>query len=124
MPNVSVPQNIGFTIEVADYLEHYTTQLTAAGLNSAATITALRGFATDLSQLNQEQENLKTGLKNKTAEVDAKHAETYNAASSALDMAIGALGKTTAEGKEGARIRSTLRGRSPSEPTPPTPPAP
>jgi len=115
---------IGFTTQTKAFLMKYQAQLTAANYNPATDITALEADCATFATEDQNQETMKTALKNKTAAVITLANALYNKTSSTLDAAIGKLGKTTNEGKEGARIRSILRGRGPNTPTPPAPPTP
>lgn len=111
MASVNPNQCIGFLTQVADYFEQYKPALIAKNYDPTNDITALRSSATILSQLDTEQEGIKTALSNKTDQVNGQCNSGYATASNRLDMAIGAFGKSSAEGKEGTRIRKSLRGR-------------
>lgn len=115
MANISVTQCIGFLNRTADFLDKYKTNLTAKKFDATDAIARLRAAALALSALDEAQEAIKTQLKNKTIEVETALGDDYGDCSTTLDIAIGALGKTTPEGKEGSTIRSSLGGRGPRE---------
>ena len=120
MSTIKAPVLIGFTTEVKAYLAKYKPTLVAKSYDPTADMTQLGADCQVFSDEDQNQETMKTVLKNKTAQVEALNDALYRLASTTLDTAISKLGKTTAEGKEGARIRSKLHGHGPSNP--PTPP--
>jgi hypothetical protein len=122
-----VPVTAGFMIGVADYLEEHKDLLITKKYDPTDDIAKLRADAATISRENQTQETLKSDLKRQTVLVEEKAGTGYADASTLLDTGIGKLGKTTPEGKQGARLRSTLRsnsGGSNPPPTPPTPPTP
>jgi len=112
---------IGFAQEVRAFLNKYKTQLIAKGYDPTAIIAEINTDAESLATENATQESLKTQLKNQTIVVETKRDNLYNKISTTLEAAVGLLGKTTPEGKEGLLIRSTLRGEPPAPPTPPPP---
>lgn len=111
MPNIPIDDVLGFGAETRAYLGKYTTQLTAKAFNPANIITEIGVDETALANENQTQESLKTQRINQTVVVETKKENLFAKGSTTLDAAAGFLGKTTAEGKEGLRLRSTLRGR-------------
>ncbi len=121
MSNIKPSALIGFTTEVKAFLMKYKPTLVAKSYDPTADMTQLGDDCATFSTEDQNQESMKTALKNKTDEVQGLADDLYKLASSTLDAAISKLGKTTPEGKEGARIRSKLRGNGGSSPTPPPP---
>ena len=111
----------GFMLEVADYLEKYQTDLIAKKLDPTDDITALRLNAAELTKQNGVQEGLKTQLKDQTTKVTTLNGGGYDAASTALDSAVGKLGKKTTQGQEGSDLRTKLRGKESKAKTKPTP---
>ena len=109
----------GFMNSVASFLAKYKADLIAKKLDPTDDIAQLPLDAKALTDANQDQESLKTQLKEKTTQVEDLNSQGYANASTLLDAAIGKLGKTTPAGKEGARLRSQLRGRDTGGATPP-----
>ena len=105
-------ETIGFCAEVAQYLEENKADLQASGLDVSAWIPEINGKSDVAVTKNGEQNELKVQLKNKTVESDNADDDAYKTASTRLDAAIGVLGKTTALGKQGAKIRSSVRRKS------------
>ena len=106
-----VTTTTGFMLAVADYLDKYKVQLIAKKLDPTDDIAKLRDDAAELTRQNGVQEGLKTDLKNQTATVEQLNGDGYGDASTMLDSAIGKIGKTTTEGKQGAELRVQLRGK-------------
>jgi len=125
MPNLPVATTVGFMVSVADYLDEHKTTLIAKKVDPTDNITKLRADAATISTENQKQESLKAVLKTQTALIEEKCGIGYSETSGILNIAINALGQSTPEGQQGARLRSTLRprkdGGNPAPPTPPTP---
>ena len=69
-------------------------------------MTALDTQADALTQLNEEQEALKTTLKLKTEACCEARDTLVVAASSACDMLIAAFGRTSPQGQEATKLRS------------------
>ena len=111
MPSIPIDDVVGFGAQVRAYLNKYKTQLIAKGFDPTTVIGQIEADETDLLTENQNQESLKTQRNNQTAIVNTKKDGLFGKASTTLDAAAGFLGKTTEEGKEGLRLRSTLRGR-------------
>lgn len=115
---------IGFTTQVKEFLNKYKAPLIAKNYDPTNDMADLGTKCGTFSTEDQKQESMKTDLKNQTNLVNGLGNDLYDLTSSTLDAAIGKLGKTTPEGKEGARIRSNLRGRGGSDTPPPPPPNP
>jgi hypothetical protein len=116
-----VTTTTGFMLGVADFLDKYKVQLIAKKLDPTDDIAKLRTDAAELTRQNGVQEGLKTDLKNQTALVEDLNGTGYGDASTLLDAAIGKIGKTTTEGKEGGQLRSKLNSSKKATPKPPTP---
>ena len=112
---------IGFATQVKEFLAKYKTELTAKNYDPTNDIASLMADCGTFATEDQKQESIKTDLKNQTEKVNGLGGDLYDMTSSTLDAAVGKLGKTTAEGKEGQKIRSNLRGKTPKPPKPPTP---
>ncbi len=121
MPNIQSDDLIGFTTQVKEFLTKYKPKLVASNYDPTNDMAGLGGDCQTFATESQEQESLKTTLKIKTGEVTALASDLYDTTSTILDAAIGKLGKKSAEGREGAKIRSTLRGRKPKPAPAPTP---
>jgi hypothetical protein len=111
MPNIPIDDVIGFGAQTRAYLNTYQAALVAKTFDPTAVIAAILADEADLATANQTQESLKTQRKNQTSVVDAKKNDLFTKTSTTLDAAVGFMGKTTNEGIEGLRLRSTLRGR-------------
>ena len=72
-------------------------------------IASLQAAIDSMSALNAEQEQMKSALKAKTAEVETATDSADSSASSLIDAIAGLLGKTTPDGKRVLEIRSTIR---------------
>ena len=107
---------IGFATQVKEYLNKYKTTLVAKDYDPTNDITGLTTDSGTFATEDQAQESIKTALKNQTDKVVGLANDLYDTCSSILDVAVGKLGKTTAEGKEGAKIRSKLRPSKPKTP--------
>ena len=83
--------------------------LTEAGIDVGAQDAKLEKAQTRFVEANARQEALKRALKEATAEVEAAYREMYAVGSSVLDVLIGAVGKTSASGKNFRRLRSRIR---------------
>ncbi len=111
-------------IGVADYLEEHKDLLIAKKYDPTDDIAQLRADAATVSKENQKQETMKSDLKRQTALVEEKAGTGYADASTLLDTGTGKLGKTTPEGRQGAKLRSDLRGNSGGSTPPPASPTP
>ena len=94
--------------------------LTARGLDVPTTITRLQNQLDLFSQINADQEQLKTAQVEKTKDLVAAVAAADMDTSGMIDAAAGLLGKNTPAGKSVLAIRSDIRS-GPNQPSPPTP---
>lgn len=98
----------GFVALVVGFLAKYKTQITAGDYDPTVDIEELPVAADAVTLANQTQESNKSGQKLKTADVRRIFRESYETANGALDMAVGLIGKTSVEGKEGLELRARL----------------
>lgn len=98
----------GFVTLVVGYLTKYKTQITAGDYDPTVDIEELPEAAEAVTLANQTQESNKSGQKLKTQDVKRIFRDSYESANGALDMAVGIIGKTTVEGKEGLELRARL----------------
>jgi len=91
-----------------EHLEKHAKELEKRGLNVAYWIAKIRALIDAVKASDARQEALKAELKAATVTLNALDREAYVVVSGALDAAVGAWGKTSAEGRTLAQMRSKL----------------
>jgi len=124
MSTAPVDDVIGYAQQAREMLNTYKTDMTAKGFDPTTLLATLATTTTTLVGKNQEQEAAKTALRTLTTEVEGIKDETERAASSACDSILAAFGRSSEQGKEATRLRSSIapRARSSSGGTPPPAP--
>jgi len=103
------PQDLfGAVDKLTQFLTNNSAALTAKSQNPAALKTALNTSKDDTNLKDGAQEDLKRQLKDATKLATDGLTNTYNLMSSTVDLAAGAVGKTTTLGKQVLKIRSDL----------------
>ena len=115
---------IGFAQSVLDLLEKEKVALKKGGLNVDVLIAKVSIALEQARTANTTQESIKHQLKASTTLTEAEMDNAYITASSALDMAMGAVGKTSPQARVFQRLRSKMRrddgggsAETPPEPT-------
>ena len=121
MASLTTTEVLGFCTSVAQALEDNKALLLTKKVDVTDWIPELDAEKKAAVAADSEQEKRKTALKKQTQLTEAALNTAYNSASSKLDTIIGTVGKTTAQGRQLAKLRSAIR-RGPNKP--PAPPAP
>ncbi|MBI4977594.1 MAG: hypothetical protein HZC28_08935 [Spirochaetes bacterium] len=106
---------IGFCEAVADFMQTNRSTLMERNADIDRIISELRKKSDDALAECSGHEILAVKLRESTARTDAAVAEAYNAASAAVDITAGLVGKTTELGHQTARLRSRIIRRRSSE---------
>lgn len=106
---LSEAQTFGFSDNVQELFEKARRDLEAGGLDVDGILADLRKAHAAAVQANAVQEDRKRAAKESTKAADANQLALYHATSSALDMAIGAVGKTTISAANFRKLRSDIQ---------------
>ncbi len=105
---LSETQTFGFADKVRELLANARAALEAAGWNVDLVLSRVDAMRARAWSANEEQETAKRVSKAKTDEFLSAKKELYVGVSGYLDMAIAAVGKSSAEAKNMRRYRSGI----------------
>lgn len=109
---LSTTETVGFLDQVNQLMRNNQTALKAGGLDVTNWITETDDLKNDSLTKDAEKDALKAASKAKTQESNAANSTAYKKTSTRLDAIIGVLGKDTSEGKQAARLRSSLTAKN------------
>ena len=108
MATTTFTGRVGLEERMIEHLEEHSKELEERGLNVPYWVARLRPLVDAVKASDARQEALKAELKASTVTVNAADREAYVVVSGAIDAAVGAWGKASAEGRVLARMRSKL----------------
>ena len=109
---------VGIVEELVTVLNANTAALTAAGVVVKDIANELSAQKDTVVTKTAERDGLQTAAKDKTAEVNAATVALYDAFSSKIDHAVGAVGKKSNLAKQIQKLRTGLKRRGSKAATP------
>ena len=116
---LSEAQTFGFSVNVQELFEKARKDLEDGNLDVDGILANLRTLHADAAEANAVQEDRKRAAKEATEVATATKRALYRAASSALDMAIGAVGKGTVAAANFRKLRSDIQRDAEANPETP-----
>lgn len=110
MARVDPEELLGSISALVSFIDTNTSALTAKGLTPATIKTAQQAALTDMNAKKVARDDKRTALTNAQRAFETSAADNYSAFSNAIDIISGAVGKTTAEGKQVLALRKNVTG--------------
>lgn len=118
--SISNTETFGLCDQVIQLMEDNKVFLKEEGLDVAGWITELGAMRNGAVAEVAKQDELQAATKTQTKVANTAVKGVYDKTSTRLDAVIGVLGKTTAPGKQAAKLRSSLikqsKNKKPSDP--------
>lgn len=109
---LSTTETVGFLDQLSQLMRNSKDALKIGGLDVTNWITDTDDSKNGCLEKDAEKDALKAASKAKTKESETANTTAYKKGSTRLDSIIGVLGKDTPEGKQAARLRSSLNPRA------------